>query len=425
MNRRRLVSVAKTALIKWQKENASIRAAALAFFVVLPLPSLLFLTEEIFAAFLGTTTGPHQLTQIVGIFAGSTIQALTAQLLQGMVNPFTSIFGGTFSVVFTLGGVLGAFLVLQNSLNLIWGIQRPQNRKLWTRIKEQAVPFAYVLGAVILVAVWAGLTTILYNAVNTIFVPIVGETATYVGLFILQVIFSLASATLLFAIIYKEVPDTQIKWQDVKIGALISGVAFIVLNIVFGLYAESFPVTTVAGAAGALILLLLWFFVIGEILLYGAQFAKVYTDKIGSHYHIHELTAEEPPSDRANVSKVENTFKSAATRIQFAITPKRMKQKPQPPPTAAQPPIPIKQQFSEAKPVPTRAEAPPTTRLQTATPTVSKQIAVQKEQAPPSLYHEIRRQQEEQEKATAHRNEHMIFELEKKKDKPQNSEAKS
>jgi membrane protein len=102
-------------------------------------------------------------------------------------------------------------------------------------------------------------------------------------LFVVQAFFSFASAVALFAIIFKQIPDTQIEWGDVWLGAVITAVAFTVLNYVFRFYLQAFPVTTLAGAAGALILLLLWVFVLAEILLYGAQFTKCFAEKVGSH----------------------------------------------------------------------------------------------------------------------------------------------
>lgn len=312
MDRKRLVAVAKSAFSRWQQENASIRAAALAFFIALPLPSLLLLTDELFIFIYGPAQGTQNLSQLIGTLAGPTIQSLINQLMQSTTNPFTSIFGSIASILFTIAGAAGAFLVLQNTLNTIWEIELPKKPTLRMRIKGRLVPFLYVLGAAAIVTLWVGFTVFVFGSVESAVKPAIGELAAYVGLLIVQTILSFATATLLFAVIFKELPDTRIKWQDVALAAVITGVAFTVLNDVFGLYLRSFPVTSVAGAAGALILLLLWLFVIGEILFYGAHFSKCYTEELGSHSRIHFLLDKEPVSERANLMEQEGQSSRAA-----------------------------------------------------------------------------------------------------------------
>lgn len=127
MNGRKLAAVAKNAFSKWQKENASLKAAALAFFIALPMPSLLLFVDEAFIVVYGPAQGTEHLSQLIGTFTGPTIQALFNQLIQNTVSPFTSIFSSIASVAFTGAGAVGAFLVLQDTLNNIWGIEFPRN----------------------------------------------------------------------------------------------------------------------------------------------------------------------------------------------------------------------------------------------------------------------------------------------------------
>ncbi|MCW4018927.1 MAG: YihY/virulence factor BrkB family protein, partial [Candidatus Bathyarchaeota archaeon] len=112
---------------------------------------------------------------------------------------------------------------------------------------------------------------------------VTGTFAASAFFFIIQLLFSFASAVLLFAIVFKQIPDVKIEWGEVWIGAVITGVAFVVLNNVFGFYLRAVPVTTVSGVAGSLIFLLLWIFVIAEVLIYGAHFSKCYAETLGSY----------------------------------------------------------------------------------------------------------------------------------------------
>ncbi len=419
MSQNGLVKVAKTAFSMWQKENASLRAAALAFFIALPLPSLLLFADQAFILVYGPEIGAQHLSNLIGTLLGPTIQSLVSQLLQETSSPFTSVFGSVLSIVFAFAGAIGAFLVLQDSLNTIWGVEFPKKPTLKRAIRERLTPFLHVFGAATIVTIWVAATMFLFNTAGNSISPIVGELVVYIGLFIVQLVLSFAMSALLFAVIFKEVPDTKIEWRDVALAAIITGIAFTVLNNVFGLYLRSFPVTTLAGAAGSLILLLLWLFVIAEILFYGAYFANCYTEMRGSHSK--QAHDKEPPGNRFNFSEIEDTVKTTSTRIQSAITSKTEK-KPQPPPVSEQIPIPeTKPQHSETKPASLQKELNPVT--QTPTPARSVESVTQKEQATPSLYNEIRRQQEEKEKAATRQDEQIIFELKKKKPEPQNGEA--
>lgn len=280
MNRKEFIALIKRALRDWQTNNATLRAAALAFFIVLPLPSLLIITAAVFELFYGHIEGTQQLIQQISIVAGSTIAGLIGELLE-QTNPFTSIFASIFGVAFSFGGAVGAFGVLQDTLNVIWEVKLPKERSLKTKIRERAAPFMLVFGAAVIVVGWFWLITLLFNAISTSIKPFIGNIAiTILG--ITQIGLSFILATLLFAIIYKIVPDADVKWRDVNLSAVITGGVFTVLNYLFGWYLRTFPVTTLVGAAGALIVLLLWFFVIVQVILFGAQFAKTYAETFGS-----------------------------------------------------------------------------------------------------------------------------------------------
>jgi membrane protein len=95
-------------------------------------------------------------------------------------------------------------------------------------------------------------------------------------------LFSFGLATLLFAIVYKKVPDTTISWKDVSLAALITGLLFTIGNYMFGIYVQTFSATSVYGAAGSLMALLLWIYLAAQFLLFGAEFSKKYTETRGS-----------------------------------------------------------------------------------------------------------------------------------------------
>jgi len=289
MNRQELVEIAKSSLRKWQSHNATLRAAALAFFIILPLPSVLLISADIYSQFFGQTQGMQLLIQQISALLGPTIGSLVAQLLQGASNPLNSFYNSVFSIIFAVAGVIGAFSVLQDTFNVLWDVRKlPRRRSIKTRMLERFVPFDLVLGAAAIVLGLLVFTNLLVSSVRSTLESSVGTLVASVFLLLFQAILSLGSGILLFAIIFKELPDTRVDWGDVWLGAVITGVAFTVLNNLFSFYLQTFPVTSLAIAAGSLIILLLWVFVIAEILLYGAQFTKCYAETVGSHAKMRE-----------------------------------------------------------------------------------------------------------------------------------------
>jgi membrane protein len=283
MNRKEFVAIAIVSLRMWQHNNATLRAAALSFFIILPLPSLLLISMDIYSQFLGQAQGTVQFIQLISALVGPTIATLVSELLKGAANPFNSVFNSFVSVVFAVAGVVGAFAVLQDTFNVLWDVELPTKRSIKVRMQERFVPFVSVLGASAVVIGLLESTTLLSNTVQDALAGSMGAFAASAILFSVQTLFSFASAVLLFAIIFKEIPDTAVEWRDVWVGAIITAIAFAILNNVFRFYLQSFPVTSLAGAAGSLIILLLWVFVIAQILLYGAQFTHCLAETVGSH----------------------------------------------------------------------------------------------------------------------------------------------
>ena len=283
MNRKEFVEIAVASFREWQRNNATLRAAALSFFIILPLPSLLFITVDIYSQFSGQAQGSVDVIRQISALVGPTIANLIGELLKDAANPFNSAFNSLVIVIFAVAGVIGAFAVLQDTLNVLWDIKLPTKRSIETRIRERFVPFVSVLGASTIVVGLLEFTSLLNSTAHDGLVREIGEFAASAVLFSTQTLLSFASAILLFAIIFKEIPDTFIEWGDVWVGAIITAIAFTIVNNVFRFFLQSLPVTSLAGAAGALIILLLWIFVIAQVLLYGAQFTHCSAETVGSH----------------------------------------------------------------------------------------------------------------------------------------------
>lgn len=281
MNKGQFAGLLWQTFSKWQKHDATLRAAALTFFIIMPLPSIALIAVAILAQIFGQGQALQHLITQVSAVAGPSIANLLSELLINAKSPLTSIFGSFIAVAFALIGALGAFSVLQKSINVIWETKPIQRRKV-AFIKQKLFPFALIVALTIIVVVSTAFSTVLFGAIEFVLKSILGG---FAGLFlrVLQVILSLGLGTLLFAIIFKELPETNVQWRDVWLAAGVTGFIFTVLNYLFGVYLSLFPVSTLGGTAGTLIVLFLWIYLTTLFILFGASMSKIYAETYGSH----------------------------------------------------------------------------------------------------------------------------------------------
>ena len=277
---------------QWQKHDATLRAAALTFFTMMPLPSIALIVVEVLAQVYGQEQALEQLITQVSAFAGPAVANLLSQLLTNAQSPLTSVFGSIIAMAFAVSGAVGVFSVLQKSMDIIWEI-RPQPRGRVAFIKEKVFPFALIVGLGVLVVAWSTLCTVLFNVFVLLVSPILGS-ATPFFLRVLEVVLSLVLGTLLFAIVFKLLPETTVEWRDVWLAALMIGSVFTLLNYLFGIYLSLVQVSTLAGTAGTLMVLFLWIYLTNLFILFGAHFSKLYAQTYGSHKNKPTLPPKKP-----------------------------------------------------------------------------------------------------------------------------------
>ena len=285
MDRKVFLEITKVTFHKWQANNATIRAAALAFFTILPLPSLLLILIGLFSLIYGEAQAVQQLINQVTIVAGPTIADLARQLVGSQTNAFASSFNSVITIIFAIAGAIGVFAVLLDTLNIVWEVNPQVHRNLIQRVRKRLIPFLIVSSMGFIVVVWTGLTNVLFVSIGLL----LGNQASLV-LSGAQIILTFLLTSLLMSIIYKQLPDTEIEWRDVTLAAIITSLVSTILDYLFGIYIRTFPVTSLAGTAGAVIVLMLWIFVTDEFILFGAQFSKTYAERVGSLFEKQQRT---------------------------------------------------------------------------------------------------------------------------------------
>jgi membrane protein len=306
MNRKDLFQLFKTSFKDWREDNATMRAAALTFFIILPLPSLLLIVVSIYALFVGQTTATQQVIQQISSLAGPSVAGLFSELLASSSSPFTSVWAALTLVIFSVAGAVGTFAVLRDIMDVIWEVKSLKKPSFTTRVKQRIGPFVLVSALGLIVIAWTGIATILFSVIKLFSI---NGTLTFLAIEIAQVLLSFVLATLLFALIYKVIPLVRVHWIDVILPAVVTSIAFTVANYVLGIYIQIFTVTTIIGAAGSLIIILLWIFILNQIVLFGAEISKVYASIFGPHPKQHLP---------GRVEKILETLEEAEEKIEEA-----------------------------------------------------------------------------------------------------------
>jgi membrane protein len=269
----------KATFQEWNAANPSRLGAALAYFTVFSLGPLLIVVIAVAGLIWGQQAVSGQLygqmRGLVGDGAATTIQAM----VQGASKPSSGILGTVIGTASLLFGAAGLFGQLKGTLNTVWGVQ-PPNRGLIGTILSEFLSFTAVVGtgfillvSLVLSAIVAALAGYLDRLVPGISVVIQ----------VVNFVISFGVVTLLFAMIYKVLPDLQISWSDVWIGAAVTALLFTIGKFLIGLYLGYAGVGSSIGAAGSLLVILIWTYYTAQILLLGAQFTHVYAQTYGSH----------------------------------------------------------------------------------------------------------------------------------------------
>jgi len=264
---------------KWAKDHAQSLGAALAFYAVFSLAPLLLIVIAIAGSVFGQEAAQGQIIgQIQGLVGEESANAIQSMIEEAR-KPAAGIIATVLAMVMLLLGATGVFAQLQEALNTIWSVEEKPGEGLWKLLKDRFVSLMAVLGTgfllLISLIISAGLSAI--GAALGNFLPVPGFLLQIINFFV-----SFAIVTLLFAMIYKLLPDISIQWGDVWIGAIIASLLFTIGKFLIGLYLGTSGVTSTYGAAGSLITVLLWVYYSSLIFFLGAEFTQVYAREYGS-----------------------------------------------------------------------------------------------------------------------------------------------
>ena len=278
-NPKALWNLLKDTAAEWSRDKAPRLGAALAYYATFSLAPLLIIAVAISGLVFGreAATGQivGQIQGLVGQDTATTIQAMIAKSNQ----PATSILASVIALVALLFGASGVFGELQQSLNAIWDIEPRPKRGLWATVKDKFFSFSMVLGTGFLLLISLVISAAL-AAISNIVIGLMPGWGVITQ--IINFIISMAVITVLFALIFKYVPDAEIAWADVWIGAMVTALLFTLGKALIGFYIGYSSLSSTYGAAASLVVILLWVYYSAQILFFGAEFIQVYANTYGS-----------------------------------------------------------------------------------------------------------------------------------------------
>ncbi len=276
-----LLGVFKTTVNEWLEDKAPQLGAALAYYTVFSLaPLILVLLAIIGVIFRKDPSGAwNKITEQMNYFMDPSGVKVVQDIAQTASKPSASALATIIGIGLALFGASGVFGALQDSLNTIWGVKAKPGNAIWGYLRVRFLSFAMVAGVCFLLLVTLTVEAILKGFSHYVQSALPGGIAIAVSVYLL---FDLSLVILLFAMMFKYLPDVEVKWRDVWVGSAMTALLFLIGKWAIGLYLGSGAAGSAYGAASSLVTLLLWIYYSSQILLFGAEFTQVYANTCGS-----------------------------------------------------------------------------------------------------------------------------------------------
>jgi membrane protein len=274
-----VVKLLKQTIKEFGEDKAPRLAAALAYYTAFSLAPILVIAIAVAGLVFGQEAVRAQVLEQVGMLAGAEGAGMIESMVEARQDTGTNVLAAAIGIGALLFGAGGVFLQLQDAMNTMWEVTPKPDRGFLAMIKERIFSFAMVLAVGFLLLV----SLVISAALASLEGYVVGLLPEYELIMqIVSYIITFVLITLIFALIFKYVPDAVIEWRDVWLGAAVTGFLFLVGQIAISLYLGNTDFTAQFGAAGAVLVILLWVYYSAMISFFGAEFTQVYANKYGS-----------------------------------------------------------------------------------------------------------------------------------------------
>jgi membrane protein len=277
---RRLLTLARKAFTAFKHDYAASMGAAIAYYTVFSLAPLLVIVIAVAGAVFGREAVTGVIVAQIGGLIGNEGATFVQNLIRNASDAERGLIAGTISGAVLIIGATTVFAELQGALDRIWRVPAAEKPSgVWALLRARLLSFGLILGLAFLLMVSLVVSTAVAALGEWTQGMLPGWETLLHGI---NALVSLAIATLLFSMIFKLMPSTDIAWRDVWIGGAVTAVLFEVGKLLIGLYLGKSALTESFAAAGSLVVLLAWVYYAAQIFLLGAEFTKVYADTEGS-----------------------------------------------------------------------------------------------------------------------------------------------
>jgi len=256
------------------EDNGIKLSAALSYYTIFSLPPLLLIIISISGIVFGADAARGEMFGQINVLVGNDAAVQIQNTIKNVTLTNSNVFVTTIGIIILFIGASGVFAEIQDSINYIWGIKAKPNRGIIKYIYNRLMSFSMIasMGFLLLVGlIINSLVDILNKRLGIIF-----HQETFILFYALNLFIVFVTITLLFSLIFKTLPDGKIAFRDCFIGASFTAFLFMIGKFAIGFYLGSYNIASIYGAAGSIIIILIWVYYSAIILYFGAEFTKVY-----------------------------------------------------------------------------------------------------------------------------------------------------
>jgi membrane protein len=288
---REVAGLFRQAFSDWQADDAPRLGAALSYYTLFSLAPLLIVAIGVASLAFGQDAAQGRIVAELQGLVGEPGARAVEELIKNSRRPEAGILATVLGLATLFLGATGAFVELKGALNRVWDV-KPEAGGLWALVRSRLAAFALVLavGFLLLVSL---VVSAAVAATDTVLARFVSEPSAL--LHAINTALSLIVITALFALIFKFLPDTAVSWGDVWIGAAITSALFTLGKFLIGLYLGHSGVSSAYGAAGSIVVLMVWVYYAAQIFFFGAELTQAYARRHGSVHHRHQGSPRPDP----------------------------------------------------------------------------------------------------------------------------------
>jgi membrane protein len=269
----RFVKLLRVTGSDWYEDNAPRLAASLAYYTLLSTAPLVLLSVSVAGLAFGEEAARGQIAVQLGHVVGAQAASVLEAIAKNAHEEPSGLFSSVISIVLLLVGASGVFGELQTALNAMWGVKPKPGRGFPGFVRDRFLSFTMVLGVAFMLLVSLVVSAGLSAAGHYFSDALPGGATVWQAL---NFVISLAVITVLFALIFKVVPDAAVRWRDVWVGASVTAFLFTLGKLALGIYLGSSSVASSYGAAGSVVAYVVWVYYASQILFLGAEFTQAY-----------------------------------------------------------------------------------------------------------------------------------------------------